>query len=110
VSKGSSQDDSDVRTADTYKRIKTGIGLAIEQFDAADKIVTGVAYRTDRAKSLWTTAIGTIWQTAWAILSFVIGVPRIVWLGVAIIVAALMLFYLYRQIALGKLREQQIKL
>ena len=105
LSKGSSHDDSDVRAADTYERIRNSIDLAIEQFDRADRIVTGVAYRTDRAKSLWTTVIGTIWQTAWAIVSFLIGLPRFVWFAVAIIVAALMLFYLYRQIALGKLRE-----
>ena len=94
-----------MQAADTYKRIRKGIDIAIEQFDQADRLISTVTTRTDRAKSLWTTVIGTIWQTAWAIFSFLIGLPRIVWLAVAIIVAALMLFYLYRQIALGKLRE-----
>jgi hypothetical protein len=74
-------------------------------FDRVDNIVTGVPYRTDRAKSLWTTITGTIWQTVWAVVSFLIGLPRIVWLTVAVIAAVLMLFYLYRQITLGKLRE-----
>jgi chitosanase len=78
---------------------------AVSRFDHADRLITAVVGRTDRAKSLWTTVVGTIWQTAWAIFSFLIGLPRVVWLAVAIIVAALMLFYLYRQIALGKLRE-----
>ena len=80
---------------------------AAARFDQADRLITAVTARTDRAKSLWTTVIGTIWQTAWAIFSFLVGLPRVVWLAVAIIVAALMLFYLYRQIALGKLRESK---
>jgi hypothetical protein len=57
-------------------------------------------------KSLWTTVIGTLWQTAWAIFGFLVGIPRVVWLTVAVIVAALMLYYLYRQLTLGKIREQ----
>ncbi len=40
---------------------------AEDAFDRVDEIVAGVATRTDRAKSLWTTVIGTLWQTAWAV-------------------------------------------
>jgi hypothetical protein len=77
------------------------------RFDQVERIVTTVIARTDAAKSLWTTVIGTISQTAWAIFGLLAGVPREVWLVVAIIAAAFTLAYLYRQIALGKLRESQ---
>jgi len=65
-----------------------------------------VITRTDAVKSLWTAIVGTIWQSIWAVGSFVIGLPNEVWLVVALIVAALMLLYLYRQVALGKIRER----
>ena len=68
-------------------------------------MITNIAVRTDQVKSLWTTVVGTLWQTAWAIFGFLIGIPRAVWLTVAVIVAVIMLVYLYRQIALGKIRE-----
>ncbi|MFL6468105.1 MAG: chitosanase, partial [Pyrinomonadaceae bacterium] len=76
-----------------------------ERFDRIDRIITGIATRTDRAKSLWTTILGTLWQTAWAMFGTIAGLPLGVWLAVAVIAALLMLFYLYRQIALGKIRE-----
>ena len=107
VNKGSSLDAPSVQATDTYKRIKKGVDITIEQFDRVDSVLAAIAYRTDRAKSLWTTVIGTIWQAAWAVFGFIVGLPRVVWLVVALIAAALMLIYLYRQIALGKLREQQ---
>jgi hypothetical protein len=81
------------------------IEKVVDAFDRADRFIAGVAYRRDRAKSLWTTIIGTVWQTAWAVVSFLIGLPRVVWLTVAVIAAALMLLYLYRQLTLGKIRE-----
>jgi len=81
------------------------VNAAAAKFDQADRIVTNVVIRTDRAKSLWTTVIGTIWQTAWAVFGFLVGLPREAWLVAAVLAAALMLFYLYRQIALGKIRE-----
>ena len=81
------------------------MGRAARTFDRVDAIVTGVAYRTDRVKSLWTTVIGTIWQAAWAVFGFLVGLPREVWFVVAVAAAALMLFYLYRQITLGRIRE-----
>lgn len=76
-----------------------------DKFDRVESVVTGVATRTDSAKSLWTTVAGTIWQTVWAVFSFLTGLPREVWIVVAIIAAALMLTYLYRQIEMGKIRE-----
>ncbi len=43
----------------------------------------------------------------WALFGLAVGVPREVWLVVAIVAGALMLGYLYRQIALGKIREMK---
>ena len=51
--------------------------------------------------------IGSVTQTFWALFGLFAGVPREVWLVVALIAAALMLMYLYRQIALGKIREKR---
>ena len=65
-------------------------------------IATTVTSRNDATKSLWTTVIGSLTQTFWALFGLVVGVPREVWLVVAIIAAALMLLYLYRKITLAK--------
>ncbi len=81
------------------------LSSAAEKFDRVDHVVTTVTSRKDAAKSLWTTVIGTIWQVMWAVFGFVAGLPREVWIVVAIIAAALMLAYLYRQIELGRIRE-----
>jgi hypothetical protein len=70
-------------------------------------MIESVAFRADSAKSLWTTVWGIVTQTAWALFGLIAGVPREVWLVVAIIAAALMLGYLYRQTALGKIREMK---
>ncbi len=78
---------------------------AVAGFDHADRIITAITTRTDRTKSLWTTVVGTLWQTFWAVAGLMAGVPREIWLVVAIIAALLTLFYLYRQITLGKIRE-----
>jgi hypothetical protein len=96
--------------APTPPHVEPGTNLNIIEtatgtFDHVDRSVTAVTARTDRAKSLWTTIAGTAWQTGWAIFGWVAGVPREVWVVVAVIVAMLLLFYLYRQISLGKLRE-----
>ena len=103
---------ADARATDTNQNepltldgIEDRVNEAAAKFDQADRIVTNVVIRTDRAKSLWTTVIGTIWQTAWAVFGFLVGLPREAWLVAAVLAAALMLFYLYRQIALGKIRE-----
>jgi len=79
---------------------------AVAGFDRIDGIVTGVVTRTDRAKSLWTTVIGTLTQALWAVFGFFAGLPREVWIVVALIAAALMLLFLYRQLVLGRIREQ----
>lgn len=90
---------------DVLGRIEQRIDGAAESYDRVERMTLKVADRTDRAKSLWTTVVGTIWQTAWAIFGFLGGLPREVWLVVAVIAAVLTIAYLYRQIALGKLRE-----
>lgn len=84
------------------------IAAAAANFDRVDSIVTGVVTRTDRAKSLWTTVIGTVTQAAWAVFGFIAGLPREVWIVVAVIGGLLTMLYLYRQIILGRIREQQI--
>lgn len=82
------------------------LATAASNFDRIDGVVTGVVTRTDRAKSLWTTVIGTLSQALWAIFGFFAGLPREVWIVVALIAAAFMLLFLYRQLVLGRIREQ----
>lgn len=86
-------------------KIENRVNAAAEKYDRVESVVNTVLNRTDAAKSLWTTIVGTLWQAGWAITGFAAGLPREVWFVVAIIAAALMLAYLYRQITLGKLRE-----
>jgi len=93
-------------TLNPLNEVESHLNCAAAKFDQVDRIVTGVVTRTDRAKSLWTTVLGTLWQSAWALFGIVSGLPREVWLLVAVVAALLMLFYLYRQIALGILRER----
>lgn len=88
--------------------VERRVAEAAAKFDTAERVVITIADRTDRAKSLWMTFLGTIWQTLWAVIGWLADVPREVWLVVAIIAGALMLLYLYRQIALGKIREFQV--
>lgn len=90
---------------DILNTIEKGVNAAAERVDQADRIVTTTVTRTDKAKSLWTTVLGSIGQAAWAIAGFAAGIPREVWLVVAVIAAVLVGLYLYRQIALGKIRE-----
>ncbi len=93
------------KPADRLDKVQEEVDAAAAVYDQAETIVRTVLTRTDAAKSLWATVVGTIWQTAWAVVSFLIGLPGEVWLVVALIAAALILFYLYRQFALGKIRE-----
>jgi chitosanase len=79
---------------------------AAGKFDRVSDVVGGISTRKDAAKSMWTTIGSTIWQSIWAVVAFIIGLPREVWLTVAIIAGAFMLYYLYRQISLGKIRER----
>ncbi len=88
-------------------RVERSFDKAAETYDRIERIGLGTANRTDRAKSLWATVAGTLWQTLWAAVGFLAGLPREVWLVVAVIAAVLTLAYLYRQITLGRLREQK---
>ena len=87
---------------ETVSEITTATG---EKFDRVDRVITAAASRKDAVKSLWATVGGTISQAVWGVVGFAIGLPRIVWITVAIIAASLTLLYLYRQITLGKIRE-----
>lgn len=87
------------------KRLGKELADAFAKYDRFESLVRTILTRADAAKSLWTTVAGTLWQTFWAIASFVIGLPRELWLAVAIIAAVLTLAYLYRQFALGRIRE-----
>lgn len=78
---------------------------AASGFDRVDGVFNAVVRRSDAAKSMWATIAGSASQAAWAVLGFFIGLPRLVWIGVAAIAAALTLLYLYRQITLGRIRE-----
>lgn len=78
---------------------------AASGFDHVDGAFNAVVRRTDAAKSMWATIAGSASQAAWAVIGFVIGLPRVVWIVVACIAAALTLVYLYRQITLGRIRE-----
>lgn len=86
-------------------RLEQRLNEVIADFDRIERMSRAVIDRTDRAKSLWTTVAAAAWQPAWALIGFLSGLPREVWFVVAGITAATMLFYLYRQIALGKIRE-----
>ncbi len=86
-------------------RVETSVNQAAETYDQIERIATTVITRSDRAKSLWTAIVGTVFQTTWAVFGFLAGLPREVWFFAAGVAAALTLMYLYRQIALGRIRE-----
>lgn len=88
-----------------FERLGDDLANIFARYDQLESILRTVVSRTDAAKSLWTTVAGTLWQTFWAIVAFVIGLPRELWLAVALIAAVLTLAYLYRQYALGRVRE-----
>ena len=88
-------------------RIESGVGRVAARYDQAERIVTTVLTRTDAAKSLWTTVLGTLGQVFWAVGSFLSGIPRDIWLATALTALAITLLYLHRQITLGKIRETQ---
>lgn len=90
---------------ETVDALEIKVNDVAARVDQAERIVVTTSTRTDKAKSLWATIAGTLWQMAWAIGGFVAGVPREVWLVVAIIAGALVGLFIYRQLALGKLRE-----
>lgn len=84
------------------------VASAAAGFDRVDNTVNAFVVRRDAAKSMWTTIIGTFWQALWAVFGFFIGLPKGIWIGVAIIAAILILAYLYRQITLGRIREEKV--
>ncbi len=95
-------------TADAAKAVdalESKVKEIAARVDQAERIITATTTRTDKAKSLWATIAGTLWQMIWAIGGFFAGVPREVWLVVAIIAGVLVALFIYRQITLGKLRE-----
>jgi chitosanase len=81
-------------------------GAASEKFDKVSDVVSGIGQRKDAAKSMWTTIGGTIWQSVWAVIAFFIGLPREIWIAVAVFAGLLMVVYLYRQNKLGIIRER----
>jgi hypothetical protein len=87
--------------------IETRVNAAAAKYDQVEGIATTVTTRNDSAKSLWTTVVGSVTQTFWALFGLFAGVPREVWLVVALIAAGLTVMYLYRQIVLGKIREER---
>ena len=96
---------SDSNPATCLDQLESRVNTAAATYDQVERIATTVTSRNDAAKSLWTTVIGSITQTFWALFGLIAGIPQEIWLVVAVIIALLMLMYLYRQIALGKIRE-----
>ena len=89
-----------------FESVEESFDSAAAKYDRVERIVEGVVNRNDSAKSLWATIAGSVWQTVWAVFGFLSGMPREVWLVAAVLVGVLLLLYLYRQIALGKIREK----
>jgi chitosanase len=96
---------STVDAAKAVDSLEQRINAVASRVDQAERIVVTTTTQTDKAKSLWATIAGTLWQVIWAVGGFLAGVPREVWLVVAIIAAVLVSLFIYRQITLGKLRE-----
>jgi len=89
----------------TLRKIGAEAADLFAKYDRIESAVRVFFTRTDSAKSLWTMVGGTVWQAFWGAVAFFAGLPREVWLAVSIIAALLMLAYLYRQYALGRIRE-----
>lgn len=98
--------ESDREGRSILDEVEKRVNEAAAEVDRVEQIVATASTRSDKIKSLWTTIAGTLWQMFWAVGGFLAGVPREIWLTAAIIAGLLMLAYLYRQIALGKLRER----
>ena len=81
------------------------IGSVLGTVDQIKIIKDAIDSRKDGAKSLWATVLQAVYQTAWAVVAFLIGLPVEVWIVVAAIVGIVGLAYLYRQISLGKVRD-----
>lgn len=94
-----------ITTAATAQASPSIYETVTETFDKVDGVVSGVVTRTDRAKSLWASVGGTLWQMMWAGFGVIAGLPREVWITVSVIAGILTAMYLYRQICLGRIRE-----
>jgi hypothetical protein len=81
------------------------IGTAMSAGDQVKEVMATLNENKDSKKSLWTIISQTFLQIFWAIFGVFAGIPREVWLVVAVIVAGITFYYLYRQITLGKIRE-----
>lgn len=98
------------RKPDLYSKLdelEAKVNEAAAVYDRVEAVLLTVLRRTDSAKSLWTMVAGTFWQSAWAVSSFALGLPKEVWFGAALLAGVLMAVYLYRQFALGRIREMQ---
>jgi chitosanase len=104
VQKGKSEK---VEEKSVMESFENGVMSAAERYDRVERVVSAVVTRKDSAKSLWTTVVGTVWQSTWAVIGFLSGMPREVWLVAAVIAGVLMLLYLYRQVELGRIRENR---
>ncbi len=78
---------------------------AMNGFEKLDTAIVAATRRSDAAKSMWAAIGGSVTQAAWAVFGFFVGLPREIWVVVALIAAAFMLLYLYRQLVLGRIRE-----
>lgn len=87
-----------------YKLPET-IGKAIETGNQVKEVIDLIKSGKDGKKSLWTYISQVFFQVLWAIVAFFVGLPREIWIVIAVIVAVFAFYYLYRQIALGKIRE-----
>jgi hypothetical protein len=95
------------KAEDFFGGLKTAAQKGAGIFDSVESATQGIINRTDRAKSLWTTVYAACFQTFWAVLGWLAAVPKEIWIITALILAALAILYLYRQIELGKIREQK---
>lgn len=89
-------------------KAQDGINTAKESLDKLKILKDALdtrATHTDSKKSLWSTIGQAAYQAVWAVVAFFLGIPKEVWLVVAVIVGIVGIFYLYRQISLGKMRE-----
>lgn len=89
-----------------FEKAQDEYGYVTGKLDTVTGVTDGVTSRTDSVKSLWTMVTHAIWQPVWAVFAFLMGLPKELWIVVAVSVAAFGLLYLYRQNMLGKIREQ----
>lgn len=90
---------------ETAAKTQETIGTAINTAGYVKDVIETLNDGKDSKKSLWTYVSQIFFHTLWAVFAFVAGIPREIWIAVAVIVAAVALVYLYRQISLGKIRE-----